>query len=424
MDTNQQYDAVIIGGGPAGATTATILAMKGRRVLVLEREHFPRYKIGESLIPYCYFTLERLGVIPKLTESIAQKKYNVQFVREDGRVSAPFYFNQHLKHEASMTWQVRRDDFDMMMLDNAREHGVEVIEGINVKEAIREGDTVVGVIAEDQDGNRREFRAQVTVDASGRDAFTINRNDWKVPDPMLKKVAIWTYYKGAKRDPGIDEGATTVAYLPDKGWFWYLPLPNDEVSVGITAEREYLYRDLSDGKRDPEFIFNREIENNEWIREHLSTGEQFGGYRVTGDYSYRSKYCATDGVVLVGDAFAFLDPVFSSGVFLALRSGEVAADHIDEALTRGDVSASAFAEYGEMMCEGMEAMRKLVYAFYDDDFSFGKMLKKYPHLKGDVTDCLIGHLFKDFTEMWQAASEFAEMPEPLEHGRPLVEAST
>src|SRR5205814_7693670 len=131
----------------------------------------------------------------------------------------------------------------------------------------------------------------------------------------------------------------------------------------------------------------REIGRNAWIADHLSVGEQFGEYWVTSEFSYRSKYCAADGLVLAGDAFAFLDPVFSSGVFLALKSGELAADAVDAALTAGDVSASRFSDYGAQMRKGIEAMRKLVYTFYDHEFSFRKFINRYPHLHGDVTDC-------------------------------------
>ncbi len=154
----------------------------------------------------------------------------------------------------------------------------------------------------------------------------------------------------------------------------------------MVAEKDYLYSD----SRDLETIFQREVRKNPWIESHVGVGQQTGQYFVTGEYSYRSKYCSADGLVLAGDAFAFLDPVFSSGVFLALRSGELVADAVDSALTAGDVSAARFTEYGATLCEGIEAMRKLVYAFYNANFSFKDFLMEFPHMKGDLTDCLIG----------------------------------
>ena len=262
----------------------------------------------------------------------------------------------------------------------------------------------------------REFRAPKTIDATGRDALAVTRNGWKMRDPYLNKIAIWTYYEGALRDPGLDEGATTVAYLPDKGWFWYIPLPENIVSVGVVAEKDYLYKDT----RDLAAIYHREVGNNVWIEQHLAPGRQTGPYRVTGEYSYRSRYCAADGLILAGDAFAFLDPVFSSGVFLALRSGELAADAVDQALTGGDFSASRFTDYGTQLCCGIEAMRRLVYTFYDHEFSFRAFVDHFPDLHGDLTDCLMGNLFRDFEPLFEAVSEFAGVPEPLAHGRPLL----
>ena len=193
------------------------------------------------------------------------------------------------------------------------------------------------------------------------------------------------------------------------------------VSVGVVAERDYLYRDgLTD--REPRALLEREIANNAWIESHLAPGEPMGEYWVTGDYSYRAKYSAADGLVLAGDAFAFLDPVFSSGVFLALKSGELVGDTVHQALAEGDTTAGRFTEYANTFCDGVEAMRKLVYAFYDRTFSFGMMLKEHPHLHRDLTDCLIGNLYIDFDPLFDAVAQFAEVPAPLPHGRPLVHA--
>ncbi|MEM9399139.1 MAG: NAD(P)/FAD-dependent oxidoreductase [Verrucomicrobiota bacterium] len=406
------YDVIVIGGGPAGSTTGALLAEYGHDVLILEKETFPRYHVGESLMPFCYFSFERLGVVNWLKDSAFPKKYSVQFARQSGEISKPFYFFQHLDHEASTTWQVNRDQLDMMLLDNARSKGAEVKEGTKVNRLLKNNGQVCGVNA--TNGVSRDIFGKLVIDASGRDVFSQTRKGWRIKDPKLNKVALWTYYKGAKRDTGYDEGATTVAYLPENGWFWFIPLQGDLVSVGIVAEKEYLFRE---GK-DEAAIFQREIHNNQWIQEHLEGAVCQEEYWATGDYSYRSKYCADDGLLLVGDAFAFLDPVFSSGVFLALSSGVNAADAVHEALIDNDVSASRFNDYGEKMCQGIERMRKLVYAFYDPEFSFSKVLKKHPELRSDLTDCLIGDLFdRDFDQLFKTIGEFAKLPEALSHGR-------
>ena len=267
---------------------------------------------------------------------------------------------------------------------------------------------------ESRDLGYLELHAPIVVDASGRDCFAAHKENWMVRDPELKKIALWTYFKSAKRDPGLDEGATTVAYLPNKGWFWYIPLSGDMVSVGIVAERDYLF----DGStKDHKEIFLREVNNNEWIKDHLAEAEQHGEYRITGEYSYRNRYCATEGLVLAGDALGFLDPVFSSGVFLALKSGVILADEIDEALKAGNLSAKTFDRYGKRMQSSIETMRKIVYAFYDKDFSFGDLVKRGDHLRAALTDCLIGNVDdNDFRELFDAMSDLAVIPEPVEHG--------
>jgi flavin-dependent dehydrogenase len=415
QETETTHDTVIIGAGPAGTTAAALLAAQGRDVLLLEKETFPRYHIGESLMPFCWYTLERLGLAGKMDEIGFVQKQSVQFVTADGSQSRPFYFFQHREHPSSITWQVERAEFDSMLLAKARENGAQVREATRVTDVVRDGNgAVVGVRAVGPDGTERRHLAPITIDATGRDALLSRKHGWRRRDPRLDNVAIWTYYEGAKRDPGIDEGTTTVAYIPGGGWFWYIPLRNDRISLGVVAKRDVLYRD---GLRDPAEIMARQIQENVWIRDHLAPGRQVGEYWVTGEFSYRSEFCAGDGFVLAGDAFAFLDPVFSSGVFLALKTGELAADAVDAALREGDVSAARFAGYGQTVCEAIERMRALVYAFYDPEFSFGRLIKANPDLRPVLTDCLIGDLFEDkFGPLFSAVAEIAALPPRLGYG--------
>jgi flavin-dependent dehydrogenase len=418
MNTPTDYDALIIGAGPAGSTAAALLAEHGHRVLVLEREKFPRYHIGESLVPFTYQPLLRLGLIPKMKSSAFVRKYSVQFVSASGKASQPFYFfNRYDRETVAQTWQVLRSEFDQMLMDNAREKGAQVIEEITVKELLRENGRVVGARAQKKSGEIAEFRAPLTLDCTGKESFSTVRNGWRVKDPYLNKVAVWTYYQGAKRDPGLDEGTTTVAYVPEKGWFWYIPQHHDMVSVGVVAEGKYLSRD---GVKSPAEIFQREIGQNLWIQEHLATGRQTGEYFLTSEFSYHSKHCASEGLLLVGDAFAFLDPVFSSGVLLALKSGVLAADAVHEAIVARDFSPARFTTYATTLRTGIENMRKLVYAFYDPNFSFRKVTDKYPELAGELIDCLSGDLNKDYAKLWKAIEEFAPLPAELPVGMPLV----
>ena len=422
MNCSESFDAVVVGAGPAGCATATALAQHHRRVLVLEREKFPRYHIGESLIPFTYHALDRIGMIPRLQKSGFSRKYSVQFVGPSGRASQPFYFyNRYDRETVAQTWQVLRSEFDQMLAENAREKGVEIREEVEVTELLKDGDRYVGVRARTKDGHEYTVHAPVTVDATGREAMAATRNAWRRGDPKLNKVAVWTYYDGALRDPGIDEGGTTVAFIPEKGWFWYIPQHNNRVSVGVVADGKYLTRD---GVKDPKTIFHREVKENRWIEQHLAQGTSCGEYWLTAEYTFRSQYCAADGLVLVGDAYGFLDPVFSSGLMLALKSGVMAADAIHEALGAGDTGAARFSRYATEMTESVENMRRLVYAFYDTNVSFRTVTDKHPAVADDLTDCLSGDVNKDFSRMFAAFSEFTELPEPLPYGMPKITSPT
>jgi flavin-dependent dehydrogenase len=415
---------IVIGGGPGGSTVSTLLSQYGYRVLLLEREFVPRYHIGESLIPYTWFTLNRLGVVDWLRQSACPKKYSVQFVSITGKVSQPFYFFSTIKHECSQTWQVWRGEFDAMLLDNAKSKGVEVRQGVTVRDVIMEGSRVVGVRADTKDppspeasdsakassdksarqaAKGQEIRAKVVVDATGRDSLLTRKFEWKSRDRYLNKIAVWSYWKGAMRDPGLDEGATTVAYVPHKGWFWYIPMHSNIVSVGIVAEPGYLYRDT----RDPEAIYQREIDACTWIRDHVQVGTRCEPVKVTGEYSYHSSRIGGDGFCLVGDAFAFLDPLFSTGVFLALKSGEMAADAVHAALsTDGQVSAHHFDEYFTKQKHSVTSFRRLVMAFYDESFSFREFLQVYPEMNSLIIDTLVGNVFTDLEPLYKALKAY------------------
>jgi flavin-dependent dehydrogenase len=415
MNASENYEAVIIGAGPAGSSAAAVLAEAGRRVVVLEREKFPRYHIGESLLPFTYQPLKRLGLIEKMRQSHFVKKYSVQFISTSGKASQPFYFSTRYDADVSQTWQVLRSEFDQMLVEHARAGGATILEEVNVTSLVREEGRIVGVRAESKEGSVTEYRAPITLDCSGKDSFAAARNHWRIRDPKLNKIAVWTYYRGAKRDEGIDAGATTVAFVPEKGWFWYIPQHNHMVSVGVVAEAKYLTRQ---GVKDPKEMFDRETEQNLWIKEYLAPGTQVGPYFITNEFTFHSKFCAEEGLVLVGDAYCFLDPVFSSGLMFALKSGIMAGETVHEGLMAGDLSPARFTDYAAQLRLGIENMRKLIYAFYDENFSFRELTNKYPDLADDITDCLSGDVNKDFTRLFKAVAEFAEVPDPLPYGGP------
>jgi flavin-dependent dehydrogenase len=333
------------------------------------------------------------------------KKYSVQFVNAAGRLSAPFYFWDNKPHECSQTWQVVRSEFDTLMLENAREHGVNAHEGVRVVDVLFDGNRATGATIQFDGGARRELRSKVVVDASGQNGLLQNRFRLRVWDPVLNKGAIWTYWKGAYRDTGRDEGATMVLQTANrKGWFWYIPLHDDLVSVGVVGPFDYLFK----GRGDREKTYEEEVDRCAAVKDRVSKATRATGYFATKDYSYRSKQVAGDGWVLIGDAFGFLDPLYSSGVLLALRSGEFAADAIVAGLAKGDLSGKQLGGWGPLFNEGMDRMRRLVCEYYDG-FSFGNFVREYPELKGTVTDLLIGDLFTDRVDkVWEAMESLSE----------------
>ncbi len=390
-DDQLNPDVVVIGGGPAGSTVSTLIAQQGPRVQLFERERFPRFHIGESLIPETYWVLKRLNMLPKMQQSHFVKKYSVQFVDSQGRNSAPFYFWDNRPHECSQTWQVVRSEFDQMMLNNAREHGVDVREGVRVHEVLFDGDRAIGVRIKTADGSSRDVHARVVVDASGQNGLLMNKLRLRVWDPVLNKGAIWTYWQGACRDTGKDEGATLVIQTGNRtGWFWYIPLHDDIVSVGVVAPFDYLFK----GRTNYALTYDEEVERCPGVQHRVTGATRVTGYFATKDYSYRSRQVAGNGWVLAGDAFGFLDPLYSSGVLLALKSGELAADAVVKGLANGDTSAAQLGAWGATFNDGVDRMRRLVCEYYDG-FSFGRMVRQYPHLRGTLTDLLIGDLFSD-----------------------------
>ena len=395
-DLSESYDAVVIGAGPAGACAGALLAEHGHSVAILDRADFPRFHVGESLIPETYWTLKRLGLIDQLKASAFPKKFSVQFVSDGHKESAPFYFDDHNDHESSQTWQVVRGDFDRMLLSNAATKGADTHTAAQILDVLFDGDRATGVRVNvtDDAGEKsvREVGAKVVVDATGQSAFLASRLGLKVADDRLKKGTIWTYWKGAHRDEGKAEGATLIMQTAGKqSWFWYIPLPDDIVSVGCTGSMPYMF---GKDRGSAEDTYNEELERCPALQSRLANATRHTDYFTTKDFSYCSSQGAGPGWVLIGDAFGFIDPVYSSGVYLALKSGEFAADAIHEALKHGDVSAEALGGWQSEYKKGHELFHKLVYAFYTPGFSFGKFLREYPQYQSNLVDMLIGNVFK------------------------------
>jgi len=422
-DTNNgnKYDVIIVGGGPAGSSAASILAREGRKVVLFEKEQFPRHHIGESLMTDTYWTFQRMGFLEKLKESPFVRKYSVQFANPAGKESRPFYFFEANHHESAVTWQVTRAVFDQMLIEHAQDQGATVHQRTPVKQVLFDGDRARGVEVQMQDGSLQKFYAQVIIDATGQSAILSNKFRWRMRDPKLKKAVLYSYFKGAHREPDLNGGATLVLRTApgSNGWFWYIPLENDITSVGIVANPDYLVKGRG---QDLAKILHEEIEKCESVRHRVVDATRVDKIYSILDYSYRSKQCAGNGFMLIGDAYGFLDPIYSSGVLLALKMAELAADAIHDAFKHQDFSAERLGQFQAKLDRGIESMRKLVYAFYTEGFSFSQFLKKYPEERVNIINLLIGDVFRENVDnLYGPMSEFAEIPPPLYEQIPSAE---
>ena len=409
LPSSDVYDVLVIGGGPSGATAATLVAERGHRVLLAERSTEPQFKIGESLMPATYWTLSRLGMVEKMKASAFPRKYSVQFYSKTGRASKPFYFYENDPHECSQTWQVLRSTFDQMLLDNAAEKGVEVRRGLAVSRVLFDDGRAVGAEVQAEDGATRRVGARVVVDATGQSSLLGRHFDLLQVEPRMRHLAYFSHFRGALRDPGIDEGATLVINTSTgKSWFWYIPLPDDVVSVGVVGPVDYLVKGRT---ADPAKIFAEELDLAAPVKRRIADAEQLFPIRARKDYSYRARQIAGDGWVLVGDAFGFIDPIYSTGVLLAFKSGEMAADAINDGLESGDLSGTQLGRFGIEYTDGMEALRRLVYTYYAEDFSFAKFLRANPHCRRDIIMLLTGNVYRERVgDLFERLGEMIELP--------------
>jgi len=404
-----QYDCIVIGGGPGGCATATLVAEAGCSTLLVEREKVPRFHVGESLMPETFWVFERLGVLEKMKQSSFVKKLSVAFVSHTGAESNPFFFKEHDPRECSQTWQVERSEFDKMLFDNAAEKGADCVDETRVLDVLFEDERAVGIKLQSADGAMQEVRSQVVVDATGQQALLANRLGLKVDYPDLKKVAIWGYYRDARRDPGEHGGATIIMHTNEKkSWFWYIPLQDEITSIGVVGDRDYLVKD----RGTPEEIFEDELVKCPALVDRLMNAEITSDFRVAKEFSYKTTKHAGAGWVLVGDAWGFIDPIYSSGVYFALKSGEHAADAIVDGLRTGDTSGRQLGRWIDDFHCGTKLIRKLVDAYYTNEFSFGRFMKAHPEHRGNLTDLLIGRIFYD-----GAGRIFEDMKPALEEAK-------
>ncbi|HEX2790303.1 MAG TPA: NAD(P)/FAD-dependent oxidoreductase [Steroidobacteraceae bacterium] len=333
----QQTDVLVIGGGPAGSTVATLLARRGHHVTLLEKERHPRFHIGESLLPANLPLLEQLGVAEQV-RAIGMQKWGAEFVSPwDGR-QQDFRFAEAWDKSMPYAYQVRRSQFDEILIRNAAQAGAHVIEGCRVRSVeLQRG---ARVEARHQDGRRQHWQARYLVDASGRDTFLASNLGVKRRNPRHNSAAIFGHFSGAERNPGERAGHISI-YWFDHGWFWFIPLHDGASSIGAVVWPYYL-KSRSVPVRE---FFLATIAQCAPLARRLANATLISEVEATGNYSYSSTRSHGEGYLLLGDAYAFIDPVFSSGVLLAMHSAFVGADAVDACLRTPSRARAALREF-------------------------------------------------------------------------------
>jgi len=347
-------DILVIGGGPAGSTAAGLLAERGYRVTLLEKARHPRFHIGESLLPANLPLLERLGVAEQV-RAIGMEKWGAEFVSPwDGR-RQEFQFANAWDKSQPFAYQVRRSEFDEILLRRAGQLGAQVIEECRVRD-VEFGADGVTVHAEHAGGRREAFAAGTVVDASGRDTLLGNRLGQKQRNPKHNSAAIYAHFSGARRETGKREGNITI-YWFDHGWFWCIPLADGVTSIGAVVWPRYLKTRSVPLKE----FFLATIALCPPLAERLGAATLVSEVEATGNYSYECRRSHGKNYFLVGDAFTFIDPVFSSGVMLAMNGGKAAADAIHACRTHPERSERALKEFDRVMRHGPKEFSWFIY---------------------------------------------------------------
>ena len=373
MPRTVDCDVVVVGGGPAGSTAATLLQRRGHHVVLFEREKFPRDHVGESMLPFCFPLFDDLGVLPKL-ESTFVRKPGVRFLHRDGATSTSWCFDHVISDETYLSFQVDRSRFDTILLNNSREAGADAREQHQVKKIELSDPSSVTVEATGPDGETTTARARFVVDASGRDAFIGTRLGTRKARAELDRTAIWSHWTGITMQGGLEEGLSIIIYVGEeqKGWLWIFPLTGDRITAGAVMNNAYLREQKKalqaagsdDWQRD---LMYQELRKATFARNLLDAPgvEQALPTLVNGDYSYEVKDHYGVNYAMVGDARGFIDPIFSSGVFLSIKTSYLVSEAIDRKLQGDDSAEEQFADAYTKVTGAYNFVHRMIRLFYN-----------------------------------------------------------
>ncbi len=376
------FDVIVIGGGPGGSAIATLVAQAGHKVALFEKQTFPRFQIGESLVPAVNTTLEMLGVLDEMDARGFPRKHGVQFFSPSGP-TRPFYFSEVSNPKMHHTWQVLRSDFDEMLFENARRAGVEAHTEAEIVELQSTDATIAGVRVQLSDGSQEVIDSRVVVDATGQNGLVTRKHGGRQVISGLQNASAFAHYRNVERDTGLDAGSTLIYRLDSLSWLWFIPLPNS-VSIGLVTPANK----ISSFGKTPTEILDNAIAQCEPLAARLTAAERTIKVRAVRDFSYRTERDGGAGWLLIGDAVGFIDPIYSTGLFLAMLSAELGAAAIDRELSNGN-DTPQFSGYSEQYQAAFEQFLTLVQAFYTEGFHFGTLARD-PEQRQGLVDLLTG----------------------------------
>ena len=386
-----EFDSIIIGCGPGWSSAATFLARSGKRVLVLEKEVFPRFHIGESLLPSNHALFREMGLLPKLEAAGFLRKLGALFELSNGSVGNRIVFSEGRFNPEPEAIHVERSRFDHILLKHARETGADVREGWSVQRFTQDADGVT-VEATGPDNQRHTFRAAFLIDASGRGNLTGNVEGLRVNHPRHNKLAVFGQFENVGLPPVAERVDTIIVRLPNK-WFWIIPLSAEKTSVGLVLDKA----EFASFKGTPEAVFYHWVEASSAVKERMAGARLLNPIQTTSDFSYYNRRLVGERLLRVGDAAGFMDPIFSAGVFLAMWSGKLAAETVLESLRSGSTGGRGFARYEKRVRRGLMFYWRVVENYYTTPFM---ELFLQPNHRLDIPSAVIAVLAGEVEGSW------------------------